>query len=126
MKKLCIYFVFGLLSIPMLTAQTCKDLLQAVQNNEIETVTKLLKTVNPNCSNTSLGQPRYPLGAAAVNGNFEMVKTLIQNKAKASYRYRRDASALMIAAENSHLKIVKYSKIFINFIYKLYIIICLF
>jgi ankyrin repeat protein len=89
-------------------SQSCEELLIAVKNNDIKTTASLLKTVNPNCYYLGVDQPRSPLGMAARNGNLTIAKLLLKNGAKVSYRYKRDASALMISARNGHYDFVNY------------------
>ena len=91
-----------------LRAQNCEALLIAVQNNDYKQVQSLLQSVTPNCHFDGKLQPRTPLGMAALNGNLEIGKLLFQHKAKANYRFKRDASALMIAAQKGHYNFAKY------------------
>ena len=60
--------LFGVLS----QAQTCEDLLVAVQENQTDKVEKILKTVKPNCYHDGNIQPRTPLGMVARKGNLTL------------------------------------------------------
>ena len=100
MKNL-LFVLFLLCTTTILSAQTCQELLQAVKQNNTIMVKQLLKKAKPNCSYRGDGEPRSPLGAAAYTGNIEIGRLLINAGARANYRAKGDASALMIAAEQS-------------------------
>ena len=109
MKKLALLLVYLILSfITKANAQNCGQLLLAVEANDLKKVETLLQHVNPNCIYNEEIQPRTPLGMAAQMGNLEMVKSLVKAGAKPNYRFKRDASALMISAANGHRKVAEY------------------
>lgn len=89
-------------------ADGCKDLLQAVKDENIEQVKELLKTIDPDCSYRGAGEPRSPLVAAARAGNFAIAKQLIDATADVEFHASGDETALMAAAARGHLELVKY------------------
>ena len=108
MKNLFLMLTYLLIVTSSAHAQKCQDLLLSVKNEDYEQVKKLLKTVDPNCFYDGKIQPRTPLGMAAAKGNLDLGKLLIENGAKATYRYKRDASALMIASQKGDYNFSKY------------------
>ena len=86
---------------------SCKDLLIAVKNNDIQKVKELLNTTNPNCEYREGGEPRSPLVTAAREGNTEIGKLLLNAKADVEYRTKGDESPLMAAAAYGHINFVK-------------------
>ena len=105
MKKLVSILIL-VCSNSVLSAQSnnCRALLSAVKNGNSVAVENLLSKTSPNCYYREDGEPRYPLGAAAYTGDLKMGKLLMDSGAKVSFRGKRDASALMIAAKNAHLE----------------------
>ena len=99
-----------LLSFNTLSAQsnTCRNLLQAVKDNNYDLVETILNDAHPNCSYRGDGEPRSPLGAAAVIRNVSMERLLFNAGAKVTYRYENDASALMLAAQNQQYDFVVF------------------
>ena len=80
----------------------------AIKSNRTSEINKLLKTINPNCSCKCEEDPRTPMGTAAYYGRLDIAKQLFANGAKVTFRDRRDASALMIAAGRGHFVLTKY------------------
>ncbi|MEL6559327.1 MAG: ankyrin repeat domain-containing protein [Bacteroidota bacterium] len=86
----------------------CEELVISIQTKRSDQVSDLLKSTNPNCSCKCEEDPRTPLATAVYYGQLDLVKLLIRNGAMVSYRDKRDASALIIAAERGYPAIVKY------------------
>ena len=123
MRKLHITVILALFAVFSMQSQNCEDLLIAVKENDMETVSKLLEKVRPNCWYDSIVQPRTPLGLSAMNGNLKIGKALVNAGAKVSYRHPNDASALMIAAQNGYYEFSKFlidslNKLLARFLHK--------
>ena len=89
-------------------ASTCRELLSAVKEEDVEKVKQLLKTVDPDCSYRGDGEPRSPLVAAARKGNLVIGKLLIDANADVDYHAAGDETPLMAAAARGHLDFVEY------------------
>ena len=94
-------------------------MLAAIENNDIDKLESILKFASPNCVTgtvvkSTLSQKfRYtPLGVACEEGNFEMVKILIENGADVNYvPINTMASPLGLSAKSDsvdNLRIVKF------------------
>jgi ankyrin repeat protein len=108
MKTLLLSLATLFITNGTIKSQSCEELLLAVQCSNYDQVESLLKIINPNCHHDGIIQPRSPLGMAASTGDLKTVKLLFKQGAKANYRFKRDASALMIASQKGHYKIAKY------------------
>ena len=97
----------------------CRRMIDAIENNDIEKLERILKVSNPNCTTRTnvvavLAQVTgyTPLGEACKVGNFEMVKLLVENGADVNYVPGQTlASPVGFAVESDstdNLKIVKY------------------
>ena len=97
----------------------CRRMINAIENNDIEKLERILKFSNPNCTTeaamvSAMSQTgRYtPLGEACKTGDFEMVKLLVENGADVNYVPSYTiASPVGFAVESDstdNLKIVKY------------------
>ena len=97
----------------------CNRMIDAIENNDITKLESILKFANPNCSTITIVKSmltqefRYtPLGKACKEGNFEMVKLLVENGADVNYiPWNANASPLRLAVQSKssdNLKIVKF------------------
>jgi ankyrin repeat protein len=86
----------------------CKALLSAVKAKNIEKVKALLKTVDPNCSYLSDGEPRSPLVAAAREGDLVIGRLLMDAAADVEFHAPGDETPLMAASARGHLDFVKH------------------
>ena len=87
---------------------TCRELLQAVKDEDLEKVKELLKTIDPDCSYRGDGEPRSPLVAAARSGNLPIAQLLVDANADVEYHAAGDETSLMAAAARGDLAFVKY------------------
>ncbi len=86
---------------------SCKALVDASKTNNKNLVKEQLKTVSANCI-YPYGEPRTPLVAASRKGALDIVKLLINAKAKINFHAKGDETPLIAAAANNHLSLVKY------------------
>lgn len=110
MNKIILVLVALILNSFSIEAQkfSCKDLLAASKSKNIGQVTRILKTVKPNCIYRGIGEPRTPLVAASRNGSLKIVKLLITADADVDFHASGDESALMAASAYGYMDIVKY------------------
>lgn len=87
---------------------SCRELLRAVKNDDVEKVKELLKTIDPDCSYRGDGEPRSPLVAAARAGNLAIGQLLVDANADVEYHATGDETPLMAAAARGDLAFVKY------------------
>jgi beta-lactamase regulating signal transducer with metallopeptidase domain len=87
---------------------SCRQLLRAVKDEDVERVKELLKTVDPDCSFRGDGEPRSPLVAAARAGNLVIGQLLVDANADVEYHAGGDETPLMAAAAHGDLAFVKY------------------
>ena len=108
MKKIVFGFALVVSTSILAQAQDGK-LYDAVVNNDIKKVEKLLKrNADPNVV-LSMGVSEVsPLIMAIVNGNFEIVKLLVEHNAQVDYRDGFNSTALMYAAHKGSKEIVEY------------------
>lgn len=100
----------------LLSGNSCRDLLQAIRKNDIETVRQLLKTTDPNCTYYAdrdtaprdEWEPRSPLVLAARRGYLEIGKLLLEANADVNFHGNGDETPLMAAAQYGHLDFVKF------------------
>jgi ankyrin repeat protein len=107
MKKLTFILLLAV-SISSQAQKKCKELLLAVNNENLTEVKELLKTINPNCSYSGFGEPRSPLVSAARNGNLSLAKILVSANANIEFHDSLDETPLMAASKYGHLSFVKY------------------
>jgi len=97
----------------------CNRMIDAVRENDISKLERILRFSNPNCVSDTLmktamseGERYTPLGEACKAGNFEMVKLLVEEGANVNYApVLTGTSPLGFAAESNgvdNLKIVKF------------------
>lgn len=96
----------------------CRRMINAIENNDIEKLERILKFSNPNCTTeaamvSAMSQTgRYtPLGEACKTGDFEMVKLLVENGADVNYsRFSQSLPITMLfweEAEPNRMEILK-------------------
>lgn len=116
--SIALVLVLGILYISYRYNQ-CNRMIDAIRENDITRLTRIVKFSDPNCVNENLIKAivneRYrftPLGEACSAGNFEMVKLLVEDGADVNYvPFFTYSSPLACAAESDstdNLKIVKY------------------
>ena len=88
-------------------SKTCKSLLKAVKQQNVEKVKELLKTKDPDCVYNGDREPRSPLVAAARLGNLEIIQLLIASGAAIEFHAKGDESPLMAASAYGHLLAVQ-------------------
>lgn len=98
--------ILALALFPMIAgAQTLDDLFRAVETNNVPEVNRLLsRGMDPNSSDPD---GRTLLMRAAWEGQDELVKLLLDRKAKVEQRNARGETAIMMAAFRGHLETVK-------------------
>lgn len=103
-------------------ADDCGALTQAVLDENVSEVTRLLKTVGPDCVDPDPGyitrivngwtyrqsEPRTPLAAAANRGNLAIAKLLVAAGAKVDFDAGDHGWAMTEAASEGHSEIVAY------------------
>ena len=97
----------------------CNRMIDAIENNDITKLESILNFSNPNCTTITIVKSMLtqelrhtPLGTACDEGNFEMVKLLVEDGADVNYVPRNTlASPLGFAVRSNsidNLKIVEY------------------
>lgn len=102
-------------------ASDCQQLIDAILNDDMSTAKSLIRKTNPNCitktdeyivrktgrSTFYMQKPKTPLVAAAMEGNWEIGRLLIEEGARPGFYAAGDQSPLMAAASGGHLMFVK-------------------
>lgn len=100
----------------------CKDLIDAILDENISEVKALMRSIVPNCVNTTesyrikvigknqfyMHDPRTPLVAAASVGNIEIGRLLLSAGADIEFHAKGDETPLMAAASHGNFAFVKY------------------
>jgi ankyrin repeat protein len=105
---LIIAFLISSTTFSVIGQNDCKNLLRAVKANDINKVTELLKTTEPDCIFRGDGEPRSPLVAATRNENLAMVKLLIEANANVEFHAKGDESPFIAASRTGNVELVKY------------------
>jgi ankyrin repeat protein len=102
--KALIIWIFGF-GPALVVGQTLDDLFRAVETNNIGEVSRLLaRGMDPNSSDPD---GRTLLMRAAWDGQNDLIKVLLDRKAKVEQRNARGETAIMMAAFRGHLEAVK-------------------
>ena len=97
----------------------CNRMIDAITNNDIEKLESILKVSNPNCVTGTIvksvihGKIRHtPLGQACDEGNFDMVKLLLESGADVNYvpidTFTSPLGFAVRSDSDDNLKIVKF------------------